>query len=330
MLSNPFSSSTYVNIWLKHYGNNQKAHEFKFLDGVKFIKGNYSGQYVNIGGNYTNGLFYEINEEETDFKGKSFLLYDVPQYLQSDINFNGDLKVIKLKQYKGFYINVEQYESIDDVVLKCYSSRKSRYNFRRSLKQLEEKHNISSKMFFGDIDRNDYDTLLKDFRQMMEIRFEGINTENTLLPMWDFYEEVLFPMINESKVALFVIYDSEVPIAISINFAFEDTFVVAMRTFDIEYSRLGIGNIEIYKLVEWCLENNVKTLDFSKGESDYKKRWCDTDYVFERHIIYDSNSLKAKTIAKTVSGLHNFKQYLRDKKVNLLFHHLMGIFSSKK
>ena len=330
MLSNPFTSSTYVNIWLKHYGNNQKAQEFKFLDGVKFIERKSKSDFVNIGGNYTSGLFYKIDETEKDYKGKSFMIYDVPQYMQSDFNFEGDLNVIKLNQYKGFYINVEQYKTIDEVVAKCYSSSKSRYNFRRSLKQLEEKHNISSRMFFGEIERHIYDNLLKDFRRIMEIRFDDINTHNTLLPMWDFYEEVLFPMINERKAAIFVVYDNEVPIAISINFVYGDTFVVGMRTFDIEYSRLGIGNIEIYKLVEWCINNNVKILDFSKGESDYKKRWCDTEYAFERHIIYDSKSLKAKTTAKTVVSINNFKQFLRDKKINLLVHNIKSMFSSKK
>jgi CelD/BcsL family acetyltransferase involved in cellulose biosynthesis len=327
MKSNPFNSSIYEDVWLKHYGGGQKAHKFDFLNGVKFIKGKWPGQYVNIGGNYTNGMFYKINKEELDYKGKTYLIYDVPQYLDSNQIEDGDLKVAKLRQYKGLSINIERYKTIDDVLSKCFSSSKSRYNFRRTIRQLEEQHTISNKMFFGDIERKDYDQLMNDFKRIMEIRFEDIDNDNTLLPMWDFYKDLIFPMVNESLAAIFVIYDGSEPIALSINFVYGSTFVVAMRTFDVNYSRLGIGNIEVYKLIEWCIDNNVKTLDFSKGESDYKKRWCDSEYYFERHVIYDSNSFRAKTTAKALVGVHNFKQYLRDKKINLLVHKIKDIFS---
>ena len=71
----------------------------------------------------------------------------------------------------------------------------------------------------------------------------------------------------------------------------------------------------------------MKILDFSKGERDYKKRWCDSEYYFERHIIYDSKSMKATTTAKILEGFHDFKQYLRDKKINLIVHKVKNIFS---
>jgi len=319
MKSNPFSSSTYENIWLNHYGNGQQSQHFKFIDGVKFIKGNKPSQFVNIGKNFTNGMFYQINDKANDYKGKSFVVYDVPNYIKTDDGFQSlDIGVLKLKQYKGLYVDIAQYNAIDEVVLKCYSSSKSRYNFRRSVKQLNEKYEITKKMFFGDIQREEYDQLINDFQRILEIRFDAKNTHNTVLPMWDFYKEVLFPLINEKRVALFVIYDSGKPIAMSFNFAYDDNMAVAMRTFDISYSRMGLGNIEIYYLIEWCIENKIKILDFSKGESDYKERWCDTEYLYEHHIIYDSNSLKAKTTAKAVASFYNFKQFLRDKNINSL------------
>lgn len=335
MTTNPFSTSTYESIWLNHFGKSQQPQQFNFIEGVRFIKGNKPSQFVNIGKNFTSGMFYQINDEAIDYKGKSFIVYDVPSYLDSKQSFGStNLKVLKLKQYKGLSIDIGQYKSIDDVVLKCFSSSKSRYNFRRSVKQLNEKHEISKKMFFGKIEKEEYTQLINDFQRILENRFDAINTHNTVLPMWDFYKEVLFPMINEKQVALFVIYDAGKPIAMSFNFVYDDNLVVALRTFDIDYSRMGLGNIEIYYLIEWCIENKIKILDFSKGESDYKERWCDTEYFYEHHLLYDSKSIKAKATVKIVAGFYNFKQYLRDKNINVLVtklqYKLSQIGSSKK
>ena len=330
MRSNPFTTVTYEDVWLKHYGGGQKAHKFKFLNGVKFIKGSLPGQYTNIGGNYTSGLFYEIDKNQSDFKKKSFFIYDVPQYLNTNQIEDENLKIIKLRQYKGFYVNIDQYKSIDEVLLKCFNSSKSRYNFKRTLKQLNENHVVTSKMYLGEINSIEYKDLMDHFETMMKARFEDLDAENTLLPMWDFYKDLLFLLINEGKVGVFVVYSDNAPAAMSINFVYDDNLVVATRTFDINYFRLGIGNTEIYYLIDWCINNDIKILDFSKGERDYKKRWCDNEYYFERHIIYDSNSIIARTTAKTAVGFHQFKQYLRDKKINLLVRKIMGAFSFNK
>ena len=330
MRSNPFTSSEYEKIWLKHYGNGQDSYQFNFLEGIKFIKGKWSGQYVNIGGNYTSGLFYEINTEESDYKGKSFIIYDVPEYLDSSQIENKDLKVVKSNLYKGFYADIQQYKTMDEVLLNCFNSSKSRYNFNRTLKQFNEKHIVSSKMFMGEIKLDEYNDLMNHFESMMKARFENLDSENTLLPMWDFYKDLLFILINEKKVGLFVVYSDHDPAAMSINFVYDDILVVATRTFDINYFRLGIGNAEIYYLIEWCLNNKIKILDFSKGERDYKKRWCDKEYYYARHIIYDSNSIKAIFIAKTLARFHKFKQYLREKKINLMVHKIINMLSLKQ
>ena len=107
----------------------------------------------------------------------------MPQYLDSENIETPDLKVQSLKHYKGFYVNVEQYKIIDDVVSKCYNSSKSIYNFRRSLMQLNENHDISFKMFLGNIERTEDDFLMTNFQRILEIRFESLGVHNTLLPM---------------------------------------------------------------------------------------------------------------------------------------------------
>jgi CelD/BcsL family acetyltransferase involved in cellulose biosynthesis len=157
------------------------------------------------------------------------------------------------------------------------------------------------------------------FKDILGKRFDEKNTFNTVLPMWDFYEELIYPLIIEKKVVLNVVYNEAQPIAMSINFLNDDVLMVSIRTFDVDFNKMNIGNIEIYKLVEWCLENDVKTLDFSKGENYYKKRWTDTEYFYDHHIVYDKNSPSAVVIANGIVAFFKLKQFLRDKNVNSLY-----------
>ncbi len=329
MRNNPFASKTYQEIWLKHFNNGQKAKSFDFIQGLDFVDSENSADFVNVGKNFTNGMLYSIKDGEEDFKGKTFVVYDVPTFLKVEaISENSRLKCHKVRQYKGLYVDISKYKEPADVLSDKFKSSKSRYNFRSSIKKLEKKHNISQKVFYGDISKSEYEILINAFKRILEERFDTISTHNTVLPMWDFYQEVLYPLILDKQVALNVMYDDEQPIALSFSFVYDDVFVVALRTFDMRYYREGLGNIEIFKLIEWCIENNVSKLDFSKGESNYKERWCDVDYVYEHHILFDSKSLKAKWKANALAKKFKFKQYLRDKKVNVML--TKGIYKLKK
>jgi len=80
---------------------------------------------------------------------------------------------------------------------------------------------------------------------------------------WEFYKEVAYPLILESKASLFVLYDNETPIAITYNYHSENIVFDAITVFDIDY---------------------IKYLDFSKRYFDYKKRICPIEYNFEYHV----------------------------------------------
>jgi hypothetical protein len=95
-----------------------------------------------------------------------------------------------------------------------------------------------------------------------------------------------------------------------------------MTVFDIDYSKFHLGSVTILKLIEWCIENNIKILDFSKGYFDYKTRWCTKVYDFEYHIYYDRKSLKSILLASSIKHIYDFKQSLREKNINEKWHKL--------
>lgn len=316
MNNNPFTSSTFEHIWIEHYCKGKKVVSLDGIEDVKFTKSKFFPIYVNLGKNFTNGMTYSISESISNFKNKVAIIYDVPNFYEVDVVQSGTVKLNKVRQYEAYYGNISAIRSVDDILSTFFNSSKSKYNFKRNLKQLDEAITANYKMYFGHIEKADYDREMSVFKELLSKRFDEKNIFNTVLPMWDFYKALIYPLILEKKVVLNVIYNDQQPIALSINFLSDNFLSVAIRTFDIDYNRLNIGNIEIYKLIEWCIENQIEILDFSKGESYYKKRWTTTEYFYDYHILYDSKSIIASSIGKLLINFFKLKQYLREKNVN--------------
>ncbi len=317
MTQNPFTTTSYESIWTKHFSDESKLHSFDAIKGVKFVRDNRFPFYVNVGENQTNGMTYQL--DDSAFKGKTVLIHDVLSYLQEEQDVkNSRIKVKSIPQYKGLYANLSQVKSIDEVMASCFSS-KSRSRFRGRIRQIESNFDISQEVYFGAIDKADYLKKMDILKGFIVSRFEQRNEHNSVVPLWDFYVDLIYPLILEKKVVFNVINDGDVPIAMSINFVYDDMVAIAIRSFDIAHYKYNIGNLEIYKLIEWCIDNNINILDFSKGKADYKDRWSDTLYAFECHVIYDSKSITSRITANSIAFFYKTKQYLRDKDINLWY-----------
>ena len=72
-------------------------------------------------------------------------------------------------------------------------------------------------------------------------------------------------MILEKKATLFIIYDGEKPIGIMLNFMSNNILFGTMSVFDIAYAKYNVSSVNIMKLIEWCLNNHIKFLDFQRG-----------------------------------------------------------------
>ena len=320
--TNPFSTSTFLKTWKKHFIINKPESSFKFISNLVFYKSRFS-LFINMGKNLTKGNNYIINNYN-DFKNKTFLVYDVlPHLNRIQTNLPENIEILKSKQYPGFLINLDRFKNIDDYLLNTFS-KNTRMKMRKFNKRLNECFNVSSKMFFGDIDKKEYDGIFENFMLLLQKRYseKEVSYNNMQPSEWDFYKEVAYPLILEKKASLFVIFDNKTPIAITYNYHTEDTLIDAITVFDIDYTKFNLGYINNLKLLSWCFDNNLKTLDFSKGYFDYKKRMCTQEYDFEYHIIYDKKSFKSKIIAYTYFIFLEFKTYLRYKRLDVKFHKL--------
>ena len=328
MNNNPFGKQTFETTWLKHFKKGIKPIDFNSINKVKFYKSKFYPIYINVGKNISNGMYYDVNEDESDYKGKTFLIYDVPEYFGIDIGNTNGLKVKKARQFKGASAQFEKFKTFEDYFKYKFKSN-SRYKHTRNIARFEACFDADYKMYCGDISKNEYEIIYKYLIDIIGRRFETLGMDNNILSKSDYYEELIYEMILKKEAVLAVIYDGSTPIGVSLGFLSDTVMFYAITSFNIDYYRFNLGHITIIKLMQWCFENGFTTFDFSKGLLDYKDRWTNHVYNYECHILYDSKSLKSRLIATMVHSVFTFKQYLREKNINKLYNKFKFVLKNK-
>ncbi|WP_422351234.1 GNAT family N-acetyltransferase [Flagellimonas sp.] len=331
--TNPFNSTTFLSFWSKHFLGDKKANTFSFAKNLSFYESKIPGLHINAGKNLTKGVHYEFNPNcGKEEKGKTFLIYDVIDFAASKENIkNSPLGLYSVKQYPGFLIELGNFSSLDDYMSKTFK-KSSRYKLRKYKKRLEESFHISFKAHCGEMSKEEYDAIFDSFRNLLEKRFgeKQISNNNLDPEEWNFYKDVAYPMILEKKAVLFVLYNNNEPISVTLGYLSDKRIFDAITVFDIDYAKFHLGSIKIMNLIDWCTKNGWDILDFSKGYFDYKTRWSNKKFHFHYHIVYDKSSFKSRVLAYTLKSLFSLKQYLREKKLNETLHRFTYALKNKK
>ena len=328
MTNNPFSSQVFLRVWSTSFG--KKREEIKGLKGVDFYQKT-PGFYTNIGRNHTKGLWYSM-ESDVQLHGKTCLIYDVPTYFKCPSTASTSIvKLLKIPQYPGFLIELHKFSDFNDYLTHKFK-KSSRYKLNKYQKRLQQCFAIEANMHTGQIPRDQYDALFAKFRELLEKRFQDKGERNNNLDPseWNFYKTVTYPMLQQNRAGLFVVYNQKEPISITLTYFGDDIIFDAITVFDTDYSKFHLGSITIMMLIAWGIDNRFKTLDFSKGYFDYKVRWATQHYDFEYHVLYDPKSLISRLQAFGIASFFHLKQYLREKNLNLYWNKLRFLLQKKE
>ncbi|MBT8180243.1 MAG: GNAT family N-acetyltransferase [Eudoraea sp.] len=255
------------------------------------------------------------NKEKSKKVIKVYTVADIPDFLNVLLKEkNDDLKVKKIPQYKGYLIDLTKFNNAEDLFIKTLS-RNPRKNFRSKKRKLESDNNISYNFHYGEIDKDYYDFLFEICYKLMEERFREKKIYNRNLIKWKYYHDLFYPLILDKKASIFVISDQEKPITITLNFHVSDIVFSHIQIYDLDYSRYSMGDIAIFKNIEWCYRNDFNIWDFSKGATDNKLRWSNYIYQFDYHLFYKNKSLISAIKARAISLKLAIKQLLRDRGV---------------
>lgn len=255
-----------------------------------------------------------------------FLVKYVPEYLNPSLRI--PFKSIIFFEIKGYAIDLEGTTSIEEY-LTNQLKRKHRTSLVNRKNRLEHCFNIRYDVYNEQISEETYSNLMSALREFLVIRFEQRNETNERLLEWDKYYELFFTLINNQKASLFAVFEDDKPIALSLNYHLDKIFFGAISSYDINYSKFGLGQILVFKRLEWCIKENFRIFDMSMGNPNYKIKWCNTIYDFEHHIVYHPTSLQASCWARIIALRMSLKNYLKSKNVHLFYRKIKARFEEK-
>ena len=219
----------------------------------------------------------------------------IPNYITPKID-NDLFNLKRVTQFfKGYAILLDKFNSINEYLK--YRFKKNSKSILKRLKRLETSFPIKYEFHYGDISEKDYNFYMDILKEMIIKRFKQRDDISQNLLNWDHYHTIFFDLINNNKASLFVIKNNSEPICISLSNHFNGKMFSSVSSYDIDYGKFSLGSIEIYKKLEWCLENNHNTYEFGMGDLSYKREWSNHIYNFNHQIIYPKKSIIAALLA---------------------------------
>lgn len=247
----------------------------------------------------SKNVFNEISQ-----KGIA-VVHLIPPYF--DLHLNGNFKAVDVKTHNGYLADFRDFDTFNSYLLEHFNSN-GRKLLKRRLSRLEKCFNIEYKVYYGQtIEKDHYQFLFGEFKNMIEARFSQRGQKSNSLGNWSFYLESCFDKILHKEASLFVVYNNKKPIAISLNFLHQNIFTSAIDSYDIDFSKFGLGNILIMKKMEWCFENTFSIFNMGYGDLKYKADWCNSIYKFRTQVVFLKNNFLHRAVAQLLGWSIVFK-----------------------
>nr|WP_299345852.1 GNAT family N-acetyltransferase [Allomuricauda sp.] len=253
---------------------------------------------------YSGKLLYKTDIDSSLNSKPVFYIKDVPDYLS--VQYPSELAIKTIKTFDGTLINCTEYPNYESYVKANFDGkRKAQFN---SLKQrLEHCFDIRHVFYYGKISRREYETLFEQFKKLLKIRFQQKEVPNDSLALWNSYYESAYNKILQKKACLSVIYHGDKAIALSLNFILDRVIFGFIKTYDISYSKFGLGFTENLNMIQWAFENGFEVFDFLKGDDAYKSRFTTNTYTFEKHLVCPKKDFKARALTTLLFvGMNTF------------------------
>ncbi|MEO0572440.1 MAG: GNAT family N-acetyltransferase [Bacteroidota bacterium] len=280
-----------------------------------YLKQEVISQVYSHVGSYTgaNNLIEKTTKGSP--KSKFFSFTYVPEYMKTEVSVPKLWTEKTFPSVNGYAIQINNPWSVDDYLRQ--QNKKQRENINRARRRLETCFDINYKVFQHQIQEEEYHFLMEQLRTMIMRRFEQRGQKSSTMAIWDQVLATSFELMKQKKASLFVIYDKDSPIAISFNYIYDRILFGYISSYHLDYGKFSLGQIVIYKLLEWCLQNKFSQYDMGWGDLEYKKWWCNKIYRFNHQICYQKYSISGFLFACFKGNRSRLLAFLISKRVNI-------------
>ncbi|QBA63873.1 GNAT family N-acetyltransferase [Muriicola soli] len=266
---------------------------------------------------YRFPLYNKVTHTEIDVPTKIRIPKDIkvvrvqniPGYFELDL-VSSDLANTSVDLHQGFALDLSKYKSEKEYMAEVLSQRNQK-NLYNKKKKLETSGKIDYRVFYGDpVNETNYHDTFDEFYRLLKARFNQKKILNRDLPQWDSLRARILPMIRAKQASIFVIYNHDKPISITLNFHLENALYSHIQAFDINYNKFNLPDISMLKQLEWCFTYSIRLYDLMLGYTYYKEKWSNCKYRFKAHIFYKQGVFRLVYVQLLIS-LWKAKLYFR-------------------
>ena len=276
------------------------------------------------------GKLWVANTEPATPNNKvAYSLEKFPSYLQPVFREKKAYRTLEFPSVKGFAIDMASFSNLEDY-MRAQFDKKVRGHQTRAMRRLEHSYDLREARYYGNIDKDECDSLLNQLKSMIVHRFKQRQQQSDTLKVWDTIEKTTYNHILDKKASLLVLYHGNQPLSISISYHYDQLFFYYITSYDTNFAKFSIGNIMIMKQLDWCFKNGYQYFDMGWGDLDYKRRWCNLVYQYHRYILIPRNSITILFKALTQGYRTTIMAYLLNRGYNKKYHRFKARLQGKK
>ena len=123
--------------------------------------------------------------------------------------------------------------------------------------------------------------------------------------MQNFYREFNCNNSEEVKIHLSALKLGDTIIATHWGVIHNNILYWLMPTHSYNYQKYSPGRLLIDRLLTWAIENNIESFDFTIGDDQYKKEYCNRESILYDNI--ESNTILGAPFIKIYQIIHYIK-----------------------
>jgi CelD/BcsL family acetyltransferase involved in cellulose biosynthesis len=151
-------------------------------------------------------------------------------------------------------------------------SKKTRKNYRRSIKLMEEAGELKFRMLSDD------EPLQPVLERLSELKRQWLAQHTRESDLFDEGANVLAGLVDAlartGVLRIFVLECNGVMIAVSINFVQRGTMMAFVTTYDPEFSRASPGVVLMIDYIQWSIDHGLEMVDFLCGAEPFKHKFA--------------------------------------------------------